>query len=75
MVNVWGGQAVVANNLPVLGKEEFEDAILSLWAESIDDATDPKRVATACIVVAMQYANWQDFSVQDTIAEVVGLMQ
>ena len=75
MVDVWGEQAVVASNLPDLDKEKFEDAILSLWAESIDGATDPALVATACVIVAMQYANYLDSSVQDTIAEVVGLMK
>jgi hypothetical protein len=72
---VWGEQAVVANSLPGLTKQEFDDALLGLWADSIDDTMDPERAATACVIIAMQYANQLDFSVQEKLAEVVGLMK
>jgi len=74
MVNVWGAQAVVANTLPDLDKQDFEDLILGLWAKSVDDDEDASWVATACVIVAMQYANKLGISIDSNLKKVAGHM-
>jgi hypothetical protein len=48
---------------------------LGLWEISIDETLEPEMVATACVIIAMQYANNLEMSIQDNIAKVIRLIK
>jgi len=57
MVDVWGAQAVIANNTKPFTQAEFLDEIANIIDDLKLGKSDPKTAITACMIAVFKYAN------------------
>jgi len=70
MVDVWGAQAVVANNTEPFTQAEFLDEIQNI----LDDARSGMSetlVTTACMITVLRYANGIGVNIDEEVSNAI----